>query len=194
MTPEIYTPTLPPVNVREVIRYAGGCDGSAVSVAEECIREAEGAVSCRAVSVCVPVTLSEGIVECDVFSAATKDLSYTLRGCRRALIFGATVGVEIDRLIRKYGATSPVKALFMQAIGAERIEALCDVLCDILTEKYGALTPRFSPGYGDFSIEVQRDIISCLDCPRAIGLTLNESLLMSPTKSVTAVAGIICEK
>ena len=37
---------------------------------------------------------------------------------------------------------------------------------------------------------VQKDIFKVLDCERKIGLTLNESLLMSPSKSVTAIVGI----
>ena len=52
------------------------------------------------------------------------------------------------------------------------------------------LKPRFSPGYGDLPLEMQRDIFRVLDCSRKIGLTLNESLLMSPSKSVTAIVGI----
>ena len=56
------------------------------------------------------------------------------------------------------------------------------------------MKPRFSPGYGDLSLEMQRDIFRVLDCPRKIGLTLNESLLMSPSKSVTAIIGISGEE
>ena len=52
------------------------------------------------------------------------------------------------------------------------------------------LPPRFSPGYGDLPLSLQRDIFRVLDCPRKIGLTLNESLLMSPSKSVTAIVGL----
>ena len=52
------------------------------------------------------------------------------------------------------------------------------------------LSARFSAGYGDVPLELQRDIFALLDCPRRIGLTLNESLLMSPSKSVTAIVGI----
>ena len=50
--------------------------------------------------------------------------------------------------------------------------------------------PRFSAGYGDLPLGVQREIFAALDCPKHIGLTLNDSLLMSPTKSVTAIVGI----
>lgn len=57
-------------------------------------------------------------------------------------------------------------------------------------ENVMALRPRFSPGYGDLAIDAQKDIFALLDCERQIGLTLGDSLLMSPGKSVTAFAGI----
>ena len=102
----------------------------------------------------------------------------------------AGAGLEIDRLIRRYTSLSPAKALFFQAIGAERIESLCDAFCEELKKDGLQLRPRFSPGYGDLPMELQKDIFRVLDCPRKIGLALNESLLMSPSKSVTAIIGI----
>jgi cobalamin-dependent methionine synthase I len=52
------------------------------------------------------------------------------------------------------------------------------------------LVSRYSPGYGDLPLEMQREIIRALDCGRTIGVTLTESLLMQPSKSVTAVIGM----
>ena len=100
----------------------------------------------------------------------------------------ATVGVGIDRLIAKYSRISPSKALMLQAIGAERIEALCNAFCNDLSACDNSCIKRFSPGYGDLPLEVQRDIFSVLDCGKYIGVSLNGSLVMSPSKSVTAFA------
>ena len=52
------------------------------------------------------------------------------------------------------------------------------------------LRPRFSAGYGDLPLEYQRRIFDLLDPPTHIGLTLNDSYLMSPSKSVTALIGV----
>ena len=104
------------------------------------------------------------------------------------------MGLGIDRLINKYGRITPSRAVCLQAIGAERIEALCDEFCKDIAQKYAEscrkLRPRFSPGYGDLPLSLQRDILNLLSSEKRIGLTLNESLLMSPTKSVTAIVGI----
>lgn len=169
----------PEVCRREILRYAGypAGDASGEGLLDECLAEVAGKL--RYAVVWREVAVGE-------LGADSADLAKNLRGCERAVMFAATVGLEMDRAIAKYSRLSPVKALMMQAIGAERIESLCDVFCDSL----GQTKPRFSPGYGDLSMEYQRKIFALLDCPRTIGLTLTESLLMSPTKSVTAIVGV----
>lgn len=128
------------------------------------------------------------------FEHNSKNLSNLLSDCTYFYMFAATIGVEIDRLIGKSAKLSPVKSLLFQALGAERIEALCDRFCeDIKAEEAmigNDITLRFSPGYGDLPLEIQHDFFRILDCNRKIGISLNDSLLMSPSKSVTAVFGV----
>ena len=52
------------------------------------------------------------------------------------------------------------------------------------------LVPRYSPGFGDFPLTAQREILSVLDAARAIGVSLTDTLLMVPSKSVSAVIGV----
>ena len=52
------------------------------------------------------------------------------------------------------------------------------------------LRPRYSPGYGDLPLEMQRDISRILNMPKEIGVSLTQSLLMTPSKSVTALIGV----
>lgn len=187
----------PPVNPREILRYAGYPSSHTVegnALLEPCLAEARGSFR---YAVCwreVPVTFSEESLDLSFVQTPSEGLRKNLRGCRRAVIFAATVGVGIDRLIAKYSRLSPTRALMMQAIGAERIESLCDAFCEDLCAQTGCLLkPRFSPGYGDLPLEIQRDFFAALDCPRKIGLSLNESLLLSPSKSVTAIVGITAD-
>ena len=53
-----------------------------------------------------------------------------------------------------------------------------------------SLTMRYSPGFGDLSLENQKKVFALLNPQKYIGVTLNDSLLMSPSKSVTAIVGI----
>ncbi len=195
MTDITYTRTYaaPPINKREIFRYLGARDDAPeVSVLlDECLAQAEGLFTYK-VCFCEVDALREGD---DLILGSVKTNSEAIKknllGCDRAVVFAATVGISLDRLIARCSVRSPSKAVVFDAIGAERIEALCDAFCeDIGRESIGfKLRPRFSPGYGDFALEAQRDIFALLDCPRKIGLTLNESLLMSPSKSVTAIVG-----
>ncbi len=87
-----------------------------------------------------------------------------------------------------------VKAAVFQATGAMYIEKCVDLLNEKISEEAQAqgknTRPRFSPGYGDLSLEVQKDFFRLLPCQK-IGLTLMDTLIMSPEKSVTAFVGII---
>lgn len=121
-------------------------------------------------------------------------LSRHLQNCPKVILFAATVGLTIDRMIQRYFVTEPAIAVWLNAIGSERVEALCRLFCTELKADYAAegLVPieRFSPGYGDLPLAFQKDIFTLLDCPRKIGVTLNQSLLMSPEKSVSALVGL----
>ena len=177
----------PAVDRREILRYAGvrGKAAEIEELLEECLAELLDKLVYR---VCYRRLSREAAGELIGDSVTAEGF---LAGYDQVLVFGATVGLAPDRLMLKYGNVAPTKALLMQAIGAERIEALCDSFCeDLATHPGTTVGRRFSPGYGDLPLECQTRIFALLDCPKAIGLTLNESLLMSPTKSVTAMMGV----
>ena len=198
MIPPICTETflLPPVNRREILRYAGAREESPAlsALLEEALSEALPVLTGKVCWTEFPITVLDTQLDLGFTRICSSSLSRNLSGCDRVVVFGATLGLALDRLIARYGQTAPAKGLLLQAIGAERIEALCDTFCDKIREEAGSRglrsAPRFSPGYGDFPLAVQQDIFRVLDCPRRIGLTLNSSFLMSPSKSVTAIIGL----
>lgn len=185
----------PPFCEKEILRYAGCRDEApeAVALIRDCIDEIREGLTYKVCYAELSLDLSDGMCDFGHFVLNSEKLFKNLSGCERAVIFAATVGVQIDRIIAKYGRISPARALIFQAIGAERIEALCDSFCNETAQKYNMSTrPRFSPGYGDLPLSAQRDIFALLAPEKKLGLTLNDSLLMSPSKSVTAVFGL-CE-
>lgn len=178
---------------KEMLRYAGckSSDDELLQLLRICIDEAREKLTYKICYRELPVTISGDTCDFEYMRVQSKNLAQNLQGCKKVIVFGATLGVEIDRMIAKYGRVSPSKALMMQAIGAERIEALCDAFCnDIAQERNVVVKPRFSPGYGDLPLEIQRELFGILDCAKRIGLFLNDSLLMSPSKSVTAFVGL----
>lgn len=178
---------------KEILHYAGcgQANSELLSLCEDCIKEVRSQLTYKVCYRELDVAISNDCCDFGVFSLHSKNLAANLSGCEKVIVFAATVGVGIDRLITKYGHISPSRALMISAIGAERIEALCDMFCnDISKAMKVGLKPRFSPGYGDLSINTQKNIFSVLDCSKRIGISLNDSMLMSPSKSVTAFIGI----
>ncbi len=199
----VYTKSyvLPDINYREAARYAGVKiqNGGEIpqelsAMLSECIALCENIFTPRVCCCETEIKLDGDTVDLGFCTVTSAQLAKNLCGCERAVIFAATLGEKIDRLIAKQGVLSPARAVILGAVGAERIEALCDAFNDEIKREKAALglacAPRFSPGYGDLPLEFQKDIFALLDCPKRIGLTLNESLLMSPSKSVTAVVGV----
>lgn len=177
-----------PANLNEVLQFAG-CqrdDRATEKLALECLNEAEGCFSYKVCFCETGIEIKGDLCDFGDFTVESRDLAQHLKGCKRVIVFAATVGVGIDRLIAKYSRLSPARAVIFQAIGAQRIEALCDAFC----AEFASARPRFSPGYGDLPLNSQRDIFALLGCEKNLGITLNDSLLMSPTKSVTAFLGL----
>lgn len=127
----------------------------------------------------------------------SRALAKNLAGCGELFIFVATLGMEYEKKLRFFSASEPADALIFQAIGAELLEDFCDKLTQEVflkdyPEGYGA-KPRFSPGYGDLTLEVQKDIFRILKPEKLIGAYLTDSLMMVPSKTVTAIVGITDE-
>ena len=122
------------------------------------------------------------------------NLYKNLEGCKEAYVFVATLGLGIDRKIKRYTSISSVKALSFQGIGSGAVEDYCNYFNLYLNElengKGNKLKPRFSPGYGDLDLGLQEDIFKALEVTKKIGVVLNDSLLMTPSKSVSAIIGI----
>lgn len=116
-------------------------------------------------------------------------LKKNLEGCTSAWVFCATAGIAVDRMISRFGVSNPSKSVIADAIATAGIEAFCDMLCDWFPHPE-FLRPRFSPGYGDLSLEYQQQVLRYLDAGRKINVQLTQSLMMVPVKSVTAIAGI----
>ena len=158
---------------------------------EECIKEctALAAFSPKISYIVLPVVeldTKTGHIDLLHIRTESKALASNLEGCSEVVLFAATVGPMIDRIIKKYNKLDPVKALFMQAIGAERVETLCNMFCDTYPEK---LRPRFSPGFGDLPLSIQPEVLAVTNAAKNLSITIDKGFLMSPSKSVTAFAG-----
>ena len=129
-----------------------------------------------------------------LFAVESKGLRRSLENCKEAFLMAATLGAEADLLISRYCRLAMNQGVIAEAAATAVIEAGCDFCCEQLEQELAEegyrLHRRFSPGYGDFSLDCQKYMIDALDCPRKIGLSLTDQCMLVPTKSVTAVMGI----
>jgi len=180
----------------QIERYMGMggavADGEVLRILEECRPLLMSSIDARACSLEVPVSIEEGFVDFGFFNVKSHNLSVLLKGCDRAILVAATLGASVDIQVRRATVTSKAKALVMNSIGAAAIESFMVQLNEEFAAEYKgfSLRPRYSPGYGDVPLSIQKDVIRVLDTNRKIGVALSESLLMTPEKSVTAIVGI----
>lgn len=133
---------------------------------------------------------AEGItLDCGV-RFTSSDLARHLKDCNEVLLLAATLGSRVDVAIRRTALESVAEGAAAQAVGAALIESYCDSVQSQVDTGNLAQRPRFSPGYGDWSLEEQRLLFSVLNCSKSIGLSLTDGMMMAPSKSVTAVIGL----
>lgn len=172
----------------EISRYLGcGAAPLSLEVAEyaaQCERELERTAAPRSIGRRLSLL---------AFRGESRDLDFHLRHCEEGFLVAVTLGSEADRLLRRWSAQSMAKAAVGQAVCAVRLDEALAGYCEMLQRelppgKY--LTPPYSPGYGDWSLSAQKEILEALDTRRKIGLTLTEGGMLVPEKSITTLVGI----
>ena len=185
------------IEISEVLRYLGyknnKADDDITEKINKCIKIIKHLLVCRACFEEFELKTGEDIIFANI-KTSSKSLKKNLGDCKSVIVFVATIGMGVERELLKNSISSPSAAVIYQAVATAFIEKWCD----ILNEKFKIekakenkfLRPRFSPGYGDFSIEHQKEIFEILDCPRKIGVSLTKQLMMTPSKSVSAIIGV----
>ncbi len=187
-----------PWNKKEILRYLGhrGRDipQNVERLVEECQWELEQHAAFRIFWQEYPLQIKDHLLDMTCLQTRSVSLERNLKDCQAVILFGATLGSQVDMLLQKYGRLQMSKAVVMQAAAVAMLETFCDEKNEELKSAYQQdgwyLRPRFSPGYGDFSLECQRSIFAALELHKRIGVTLTDHLLMAPSKSVTAVIGV----
>ena len=115
-----------------------------------------------------------------------------LADCDMAVLLACTLGASFDSMLRSREARDMAEAVILDACGSAWVEAGCDAAEKEIGLRFPDmfLTDRFSPGYGDLPLESQDWIIGSLNASRRIGVTVRQSHMLIPTKSVTAVIGL----
>nr|WP_317282182.1 vitamin B12 dependent-methionine synthase activation domain-containing protein [uncultured Sellimonas sp.] len=184
--------------VTEAIRYLGygnhAIDEQTLVLIRESLRELGNRTRPRFVYRIFELSQKEeNCLEIEQWNIKSKSLFKNLKGCEKVIVFAATLGIEADLLIRKYGITEMAKAVVLQACSAAFLEAYCDRFQDEIESRMKKegyyIRPRFSPGYGDFDICHQENLLQLLQADKRIGLSMTDGYMLIPSKSVTALMG-----
>ncbi|WP_321972662.1 vitamin B12 dependent-methionine synthase activation domain-containing protein [Paratractidigestivibacter sp.] len=120
-----------------------------------------------------------------------------MEGAAAVAVMAVTAGMTVEQELRRLSLTDTVEQCIFDAAGTttvERAADACEASIVAAAHTAGLFTNfRFSPGYGDMPLDTQPVLLAALDAQRKLGITLSKSLLMTPTKSVTAVIGLFEE-
>lgn len=189
------------VDINEIAKYLGYGDHipdqAALSQIREAVDLAKEAAEFKVKHLISDIHIGNACISMQNLSLSSVSLAKHLVGCSKAVLFCATLGAGVDRLISRYAVTNMSFTVILDAAASALLEAYCDKWQEdfereqlvVLRESFGL---RFSPGYGDWNIDVQPSILSLLDAKR-IGICLTNGGMLAPTKSITAIAGILPE-
>ena len=193
------------IDRREVLRYLQTSkdlkDENINRLIDESIKEIKDIINFRYLYQKYPIEINDQGIDIlnTTLTLKGKSIKKHLNNSNEIYLLAATLGAQVDKKISYYEKISVTKSMIFDACATTAIEAGCDkveseIKKEVLKEGYADITFRYSPGYGDLSIDIQKEFLRVLNAPKKIGLTASKYNMLIPTKSVTAIIGVIAEK
>jgi len=123
----------------------------------------------------------------------SKSITKLLSPCFAAILTAVTLGNELEeRIQHETLAGNLEKAFALDTIGSEAAEAAAESLnthlLSLARQEKLFLTKRFSPGYGDFTLNNQEQFFRTLSL-ESLGISIDNNFVLTPKKTITAVIG-----
>lgn len=140
-----------------------------------------------------PSERSNGVVVGGKFFKTQTIVTSQLRKSEKAILFVCTIGPELETWSRQMlREGDSVEGHIIDTVASAAVENATDVLHDYIGERMLEqglqITNRYSPGYCNWSVSEQHLLFSFLP-QRFCGITLTDSALMVPMKSVSGIIG-----
>lgn len=192
------------LNQKEVLRYLGGNntypDERLLSILEKCENILQDCINSRYTYKIFVIVNSEEESAISLKGCTLKlegqNIAARLSNCSKVILLASTLSAEVDKTIRLSQINDVSEAVILDAMANVAIDQVCDIAEEEIKEALESIsmpiffTRRFSPGYGDLPISIQKEFLDVLDAPKKIGLCATENSLLTPKKSVTAIIGI----
>ena len=117
-----------------------------------------------------------------------------IKGVEAVAVFACTAGADISDLSKKFQEKGDlIQGYIFDTIGSVTVESAMDTIQQQIAERAhregGRITNRFSPGYCGWHLRAQHPLFSLLP-QNFCGISLTESSLMRPLKSVSGIIGV----
>ena len=117
-----------------------------------------------------------------------------LAGAVEVAVMAVTIGLPLEQEVSNlFLQNQYTLGLLLDAAGTTAAEMVCDAVCSVIAQQAAqsglAAGRRFSPGYGDWPLEVQPEVLE-LAAGATIGLSVTDTKMLVPRKSVTAIIGL----
>ena len=147
-------------------------------------------IECKCVYRQISFTIDGNTVLFPFGSTNSISLARFLMNCKSSVFTVITLGIGLERYISSIPEEDVSKKMLTDAVASAFAESACDKFEEMISKEYGEITGRFSPGYGDLSLDFQPVLLEQLNARKLIGVTLNDSLMMIPRKTVSAIIGV----
>lgn len=168
-------------------RLGGGC---MMLSADESLEELYEIMRPRYSAVRVPVSYEDSAVLIDGYRIESEGLMKNLSGSAEAYLIAVTLGAEVDTYLHRLGFLSGARRFAADAVASALAEALV-CLADRELSCSLDCRPRFSPGYGDLPLSYQEVLLERVNGESLLGIRLTDTSFMLPSKSITAIMGIM---
>jgi len=117
-----------------------------------------------------------------------------IKGLEAVAVFACTAGADISDVSKRFLEKGDlIQGYIFDTIGSVTVESAMDTIQQQIAEKERRegrkITNRFSPGYCGWHLRAQHQLFSLLP-QNFCGITLTESALMQPIKSVSGIIGM----
>ncbi len=172
---------------------------SVIPIMEEEKARASGLVQPKSVHITLEIRENleeETTFEGPGFVIRSRQVSRLLRKAEKATLFMVTIGKDLENKVREWTEQGELtRAYLLDTIGSEITDEVAQIFHREVMSRTAAveryrLTARFSPGYGDWPLTVQKSLFDLCRGER-IGLSINDANFLIPRKSVSAVFGWI---
>lgn len=193
----IYNPYIDKINIEEVKRYAGlgNCNEFPERLLKEACLKGKTLIAPKAIWHTYPYdSVLHKIMSPEPVYLNSDSITAHLEGAIEVVVFAVTIGAALEEEVSNmFTQGNYTEAILLDAVGSctteQAVEQLVSMLAHQAARSGLVIGCRYSPGYGDWPISAQKDIVEISQAD-IIGINLTTAMMLVPRKSVTAIVGL----